>query len=94
MTFATLVTTFITGVIKPLSVLAFAVALVLFLWGLVRYLGTIEKDEGRKSARSFMLWGIVIMAVMVSVWGLVNVAVSTFFPSGTDLSKPTLPTVQ
>ena len=67
---------FINGTLVPL---VFAVAFLVFIWGLFRYL--IAKgadDESRKSGRSLMLWGLIAFFVMVSVWGLVNIAVGTF----------------
>jgi hypothetical protein len=47
-------------------------ALALFLWGILRYL--FSKDgPSKKEARDFMMWGIVALFVMVSVWGLVRI---------------------
>jgi hypothetical protein len=50
--------------------------LALFLWGVVRYIGT--SDEGTKQeARSVILYGIITLFAMVAVWGLV------YFVAGT-----------
>ena len=54
-----------------------ALALVWFLWGLAMYIlsGPGEKaDEGR----SRMIYGIIALFVMISVWGLVRVLSNTF----------------
>lgn len=94
MTFSSLVSTvLISGILRPLVFLAFAVALVLFLWGLVRYMSSVDKDEGKRGARSLMLWGVIILAVMASVWGLVGIVTKTFFPMGVD-TAPTVPSLR
>lgn len=47
-----------------------AVGLLAFFWGLVKFIfgGESAKDEGK----SLMLWGIVALFLMVSVWGIVK----------------------
>ena len=55
--------------------LLFSVALVVFIFGIVRYIFIQEKKE---EARNLILWGIIGLFVMFSVWGLVNVLIGTF----------------
>lgn len=58
--------------------LIFALALAVFVWGVVQYV-IYPQDEGKKEkGRQFMLWGIIALAVMVSVWGLVAILRNTF----------------
>lgn len=67
-------------------------ALLLFLWGVLNYL--FKKDEvQKKDARDFMIWGIVALFVMVSVWGLVTVLSQTIFGTTPINVPPTLPLV-
>lgn len=47
-------------------------AVLLFLWGLAKYMLNQDDAEARAGARSIMLWGVVIIFIMVSVWGLVG----------------------
>jgi len=67
-------------------------AILLFLWGLARYMLNQDDAEARAGARSIMLWGIVIIFVMVALWGLVNL-LETFTGVGTGTARPapTLP---
>lgn len=63
--------TFITNTLVPL---VFAIALVVFIWGLfMSFILGGSDPEKQKQGRDLMLWGIVAFFVMVSVWGLVNV---------------------
>jgi len=58
--------------------LIFSLALVMFVYGVVQYVLN-EADEGkREKGKQFMVWGIIALTVMVSVWGLVNLLAETF----------------
>ena len=59
--------------------LIFALATVMFIWGAVNFF-IINADEEAKRAqgKQFMIWGIIALAVMLSVWGLVGILSSTF----------------
>jgi len=61
---------FINGTLVPLI---FAVAFLIFLWGIFKYfiLGGDDEDK-RKEGRNLMMYGIGGFVVMVSVWGIVN----------------------
>lgn len=63
-------------------------AVVFFLWGLLTYILKTENQEARKEARNRMFWGIVIIFVMVSIWGFVNLLDNTL---GLDNDTPNLP---
>ncbi len=59
----------------PLLILA---ALVLFLFGIVKRFFWSKDVADRSEAGKFILWGVVALFVMVSVWGLVNVLRGSF----------------
>jgi len=64
------VSSFINGTLIPL---VFAVALLIFIYGIFKYfiLGGGD-DESREEGKKLMLWAIVGFVVMVSVFGIVN----------------------
>ena len=51
-----------------------ALALVVFFWGLVRYIAKRDSKEGRQT----MIAGLIALFVMVSVWGILRLAQNTF----------------
>ena len=51
----------------------FALALLFFLYAIVKYLFSAGDDGKRKDSISMMIWGLIAIAVMASVWGLVGV---------------------
>jgi len=55
-----------------------AIAVIIFLWGVVSYITAGADEEKRATARSLMIYGIIGLFVMVSVWGLVAVLGRTF----------------
>lgn len=65
--------------------LMFAVAVAMFVWGVINFF-IINADEEAKRAqgKQFIIWGIIALAVMLTVWGLVGIFGSTF---GLDISK-------
>tara|TARA_B100000508_G_scaffold60333_1_gene47261 strand:- start:305949 stop:306344 length:396 start_codon:yes stop_codon:yes gene_type:complete len=78
---------------ETLVPLVFALALVVFIWGLFMtfILGGSNPDK-QKEGRDLMLWGIIAFFVMVSVWGLVNILTGI---TGIDAGDtPTIPTIE
>lgn len=51
--------------------LLIAAAVVFFLWGVFQYVRAAGDEEAQKVGRAHILNGIIGLAVMVSVWGLV-----------------------
>jgi len=64
------ISTFINGTLIPL---VFAVALLVFIYGVFQYFILGGGDEGkREEGRQLMLYAIVGFVVMVSIFGIVN----------------------
>lgn len=49
-----------------------AIALLVFFWGLVKFIFAQGNEEAKADAKKIMLWGLIALFVMVSVWGLVE----------------------
>jgi len=56
----------------------FALAVVMFVWGVVQYVINSDEEAKKEKGKQFMIWGIIALAVMVSVWGLVSILGNTF----------------
>ena len=64
----------------------FAIAVVMFIWGAVKFFIINAGEEAkREQGKQFMIWGIIALAVMVSVWGLVRIVAETFVPNASIL---------
>lgn len=56
----------------------FAFAFAAFVWGVMSYFFIHGGEEAkREEGRKFVLWGILGMVVLFSVWGFVNIMLST-----------------
>ncbi|HLP86655.1 MAG TPA: hypothetical protein VK153_02155 [Candidatus Paceibacterota bacterium] len=64
-------------IINPIIVLLFALAVVYFIYGILQYLFNPDNEEIRNSSKKHMLWGIIGMFVMVSVFGIMNIILNT-----------------
>ncbi len=78
------------GIALPIVV---AIALLVFFWGLVKFIFSAAGDEAHKAGQNLMVWGLVALFVMVAVWGLVRfignaIGVS---PEQTPQAVPTVP---
>jgi hypothetical protein len=81
---------FITFIDQYLVPLIFAVALLVFLFGVFQYFILGGGDaEKRKEGRQYIMYGIIGFVIMISVWGLVRLVSSAF---GLDQQiRPALP---
>ncbi len=82
MTFAQFVGSGSTGIVGIINTVIvptiFALAFLVFIWGIVNYFFISGGEEKKlEEGRAFALWGILGMVVLFSVWGLVNMLLST-----------------
>ncbi|OFX79030.1 MAG: hypothetical protein A2071_10900 [Bacteroidetes bacterium GWC1_47_7] len=49
------------------------------MWGVVRYISAGGDEEKTKEARQMIIWGVIFLAVMVAVWGFVNIVLDFIF---------------
>ena len=72
------------GALVPILI---TLALVVFFIGLVRYLWGAGGKGDHSKGKSMMIWGLVTLFVMVSVWGVVGLLGDTLgVEQGEDLS--------
>lgn len=63
--------------LDQLVVFLIALAIVWFIWNVIKYAMSSEED-GKEKAKQQMIWGIIAIAVIVSVWGLVAILQNIF----------------
>ncbi len=64
-------------ILNPFIVLIFAVALVVFIYGVVRYLLNPENESIRTESKSHMIWGVIGMFIMISVFGIMRIVLNS-----------------
>jgi len=78
------------GLIKIIIPVLILGAVAYFIWGIVQFIGTNDAEE-RTAARGTMIHGIIGFAVILGLWGLVNILLRTLSVSN-DVGPGTLPT--
>src|SRR3989344_2571306 len=69
-----------------------ALALLGFFWGLVKFIFAQGNEESKADAKKIMLWGLIALFVMVSVWGLVGFIGNAFdIQQGETITVPRVP---
>lgn len=60
------------NIIASIIPIMFALAIVYFFWGLVTYIRAAGDPKAADSGKSIMIYGVIAITVMVSIYGLVN----------------------
>ncbi|HEU5114709.1 MAG TPA: pilin [Candidatus Paceibacterota bacterium] len=68
---------FIQSLLNTILPLIIAAAVVYFVWGMFQ-LFLAGDEEKKDKAKTTIIYGVIAIFVMVSVWGLVNILVNTF----------------
>ena len=64
-------------ILNPLIVFLFALALVMFLYGVFQFTINASNDEDRTTGKQHMIWGVVGMFIMIAVFGIMQVIINT-----------------
>lgn len=65
-------------ILNPIIQFAFIIAFVFFLWGVMQYIRNANNPEKRKVGQDHMMWGIIGLVIMIGVYGIMNILISTF----------------
>ncbi|HSE35561.1 MAG TPA: hypothetical protein VLB83_05590 [Candidatus Paceibacterota bacterium] len=78
-TFASIVS-FLIPVLMSLAVLV-------FFWGLVKYIASASDEAAKESGKTLMIWGMIALFVMVAFWGIIGYFQTALGLSGTVTSS-------
>jgi len=86
-TIAGILNLIVNQILNPLIGVLISLALVIFFIGVIKYI-RVAGEEDKNDAKKIMWWGIIALFVMISVWGLVQILINTFFPGGVPPTPP------
>lgn len=67
------------GIMNTLVEILITISFGIFIWGVVNYFFINGGNENERAhGRQFIFWGIIGMVVLFSVWGIVDILLSTF----------------
>ncbi|MGM0629325.1 MAG: hypothetical protein ACQESA_02775 [Patescibacteria group bacterium] len=70
------------NVIDRLVLVVLALGLVFFLWGMAKFILRADSDTEREKGKQVMIWGLIALFVMVSVWGIIAFIQDEIFGGG------------
>ena len=68
-----LINNIINMILNPIIGFMFAIAVVFFIFGIVEFMIGAENEDKRETGKKHMIWGVIGMFAMVSVYGILNV---------------------
>lgn len=66
--------------IRPAIIFLFVLATVVFIWGLIEFVGSADSEEGRTRGKRNIIYGIIGMAIMFAT-GAIMTILNNFFKS-------------
>jgi uncharacterized membrane protein len=84
--------TYMSGIVGALVPIASTLAVVFFFWGLAKFILNSGDEEKRKEGKDIMIWGILALFVLVTIYGIIGFMQETLGNDGTvttlDLTLP------
>lgn len=71
-------------IINPIIMLLFAVAVLVFLYGVFEYIRNSDSEDGRSEGQRHMLSGVFGLFIMISVFGIINLILNSIGVSPHD----------
>jgi uncharacterized membrane-anchored protein YitT (DUF2179 family) len=72
--------------INDLMAVLAGIAVLLFLWGIVRFIASAGNEQKRKEAKNLIIYGLVGLFVMTTFLGIIAIVQATFFDGGSLIS--------
>ena len=60
------------NILQPLILLLMALAVAYFLFGVMKFVKDQGSEDAQAEGKQHMVWGIIGIAIMVSVYGILN----------------------
>ncbi len=60
------------AILQPLIALLMAAAVAYFLFGVMKFVKDQDSEDAQVEGKKHMLWGVIGIAIMVSVYGILN----------------------
>lgn len=82
------------GIVGLISPLIMTIGVAVFIYGIVRYIAASGDEEKIKSAKGYIVYGLLGLFVMVAFWGIVTAIVNTFgLGGGSSITLPPPPSL-
>ena len=75
-----IIETLVEELLKPLANVLLVLATVFFVYGVVEYIAGASNETARTTGKRHIAWGLVGLAIMVSVRAILSILSSVFYP--------------
>jgi len=82
----------IIGYLNDILLLLMAVAVVMFVWYVIKYY--VKADADKKEAGGYLMYSLIGFFVILSVWGLVAILSNSFGLQNSSSAAPTWQSIQ
>lgn len=80
-------------IINPLIAFLFALAIAFFLYGVLQFFLNQENEEAKTKGKSHMIWGVIGITIMMSVFTIMNIILNTLDINYIDPKEGTVNTL-
>ncbi len=81
------------ALLRLIAPIVFGIAIIYFFWGVAKYILSAGDAKAAAEGRSIMIYGVIALAVMASVYGLIAFLQTSFgVNGGGTIDLPDLPT--
>ena len=77
-------------IVKNLTALGAGIALFLFIWGIIKYVGSGDNASQRSDSTKTITYGLIALFVLITVWSLVGLLQESLLDGGRNLNIPQL----
>jgi hypothetical protein len=77
--------------VRQATPIVIGLAMLFFLYGLMKFILAAGNEEAKEEGKRIMIWGIVALFVMVSIWGLVSLLQQNTGVTGNTITLPAIP---
>lgn len=60
------------ALITTLIPIVMGLAVLVFFWGLVKYISSTSDEASKLDGKNLMIWGMIALFVMVALWGILG----------------------
>jgi hypothetical protein len=77
-TLDSILNTVTSSILNPFIKLLFAVATLVFIWGIIQLIASPENSEARENGKRHIIWGLVGATIMLGTFGIINLILTIF----------------
>jgi hypothetical protein len=77
----------VVAIVNPIIQVAFAVALVIFIYGVFEFVRGADRPDVRTKGQQHIMYGLVGLFIMISVFTIIQILLNTIGVTGNEVPK-------